>query len=105
MSRDRPAPPVVAYGPRTNRLAVGALVAGIASWTVCPLIAALVAVFLGTGARRQISGTDDRGGGMAMAGLILGYIQLVAVGLVLLVWLGSAILLGSCPQEANVPCR
>ena len=31
---------------------------------------------------------------MAMAGLILGYIQLVVVGLVILVWLGGALLLG-----------
>lgn len=96
---------VVVFGPRTNSLAVGALIAGIASWILCPVIAALVAVSLGTGARRQISRTGEGGGAMAMAGLILGYIQLGAVGLFLLVWLGRAILLGSCPPQAALPCQ
>src|ERR1700687_3185352 len=85
----QPAPAVV-YGQPTNSLAVGALIAGIASWILCPVIAALVAVSLGIGARRQIRRTGESGGGMAMAGLILGSIQLVAVGLVILVWLGGA---------------
>ena len=77
-----------------DRIAVGALIAGIASWILCPVIAALVAVSLGIGARRQIRRTGESGGGMAMAGLILGSIQLVAVGLVILVWLGGALVLG-----------
>jgi len=85
---------VVVYGQPTNSLAVGALIAGIASWIICPVVAALVAVSLGTGARRQISRTGESGGGMAMAGLILGYIQLVVVGLVILVWLIGAVAFG-----------
>jgi len=93
------------YGNRTNSLAVGALVAGVASWILCPVIGAFVAVALGTGARRQISRTGERGGGMAKVGLILGYIQLGALVLFLLVWLGGAILLGSCPSQADLPCR
>lgn len=75
---------VVVYGPRTNSLAVGALIAGIATWVICPIIAAIVAVVLGHGARGQIRSTGEGGSGMAMAGLILGYIQLIPVGLFLL---------------------
>ena len=93
LAQQQPAP-VVVYGQPTNSLAVGALIAGIASWILCPVIAALVAVSLGIGARRQIRRTGESGGGMAMAGLILGSIQLVAVGLVILVWLGGALVLG-----------
>ncbi len=76
---------VYVYGPRTNSLAVGALIAGIAAWVVCPLIAATVAVVLGHISRNQIRRTGEGGTGMSIAGLILGYIQLVAVGLVFLV--------------------
>lgn len=85
---------VVVYGQPTNSLAVGALIAGIAAWIVCPVIAATVAVALGHSARGQMRRTGEGGGGMAMAGLILGYIQLVAVGLILLFWLGGAFLVG-----------
>jgi hypothetical protein len=83
---------------------VGALIAGIAGWTICPVIGALVAVPLGTAARRQISRSGEGGGRMAMAGLILGYIELGALGLILLLWLGAAILMGSCPAQAALPC-
>jgi hypothetical protein len=94
-------PPV---SPRTNSLAVGALIAGIAGWSICPVIGALVAVPLGTVARRQISRLGEGGGRMAMAGLVLGYVELVAIGLFLLLWLGAAILMGSCPAQAALPC-
>jgi hypothetical protein len=97
-------PPPLLVSPRTNSLAVGSLVAGIAGWSICPVIGALVAVPLGTAARRQISGSGELGGRMAIAGLILGYIELVAIGLFLLWWLGAAILMGSCPAQAALPC-
>jgi hypothetical protein len=85
---------VVVYGARTSGLAVGALIAGIASWVLCPGIAAIVAVVLGHSARSHITRTGEGGSGMAMAGLILGYIQLVAAGLIFLFWIGGAFLMG-----------
>jgi uncharacterized protein DUF4190 len=59
--------------PRTNSVAVVALVLGF----VFPLT--LAAIPLGHIARRQIARTGERGDGLAVAGLVLGYLGLVAV--------------------------
>ncbi len=66
------------------------LIFGILAWLVLPFIAALPAVILGHMARGEIrrAGGQLGGEGQAMAGLVLGYIQLgmvlVALCLVLL---------------------
>ena len=57
--------------PRTNTLAVVALILGF----VMPLLAIPVAHV----ARRQIGRTGERGDGLALVGLVLGYLGLVAV--------------------------
>jgi len=69
-----PAPP---YAParRTNALAVVSLVAGCAQpffW----FVASIVAVVTGHIARRQIKRSGEHGAGMALAGVILGYLGL-----------------------------
>lgn len=56
--------------PRTNSLAVVALVLG--------LVFPLAAIPVGHVARSQIRRTGEQGNGLALAGLILGYIGLVA---------------------------
>lgn len=61
----------------TNNLAIVSLVAGILSWVLCPIIAAIVAVITGHVARGQIRTSGESGGGLALAGLILGYVHLV----------------------------
>jgi uncharacterized membrane protein len=72
--------------PRTNSLAVVALVLGF----LFPLT--LAAIPLGHLARRQITRSGERGDGLAVAGLVLGYLGLaavlvaVAVAVVALVW-------------------
>jgi Domain of unknown function (DUF4190) len=71
------------HAQRTNGLAVAALVCGIGQLAV-GLPATIAAIVLGHKARRQILQTGEQGGGMAQAGLILGY---VGLGLVLLVGL------------------
>jgi hypothetical protein len=69
----------MAMYPRTSGTAVASLVFGILSWIMLPLIGALIAVVLGHSARSEIRrmppGTID-GDGMALAGLILGWIHL-----------------------------
>ena len=54
---------------RTNGFAVGALVLGI-----LPFFGGIPAVILGHVARGQIKKTGERGEGMAVAGLVLGYL-------------------------------
>jgi hypothetical protein len=70
----------------TNSLAIVSLIAGIAAYVVAPVIGAVVAIVTGHIARGQVRQTGEAGGGMALAGLILGYVHLalVLVGGVLL---------------------
>lgn len=75
--------PLVVYRPPTNSLATMSLVFGIVSWLICPVIASVVAVACGHAARSQIKRTGEGGGGMAIAGLVLGYINLAADALLL----------------------
>jgi hypothetical protein len=71
---------------RTSRLAVASIACGLAQFIVGPL-ATIPAIVLGYMARSQIRRTGERGAGLALAGLILGWagvilgIALVAAGL------------------------
>jgi hypothetical protein len=65
----------------TNSLAVVSLIFGILGWTLLPFIGAIVGIICGHLARGEIrrSHVDNRpeGDGMAVAGLVLGYSQLL----------------------------
>jgi hypothetical protein len=65
---------------RTSTMAVLSLVFGIVCWVALPFIGALAAVICGHSARGEIRrappGTIE-GDGMALAGLILGWVHLV----------------------------
>lgn len=86
--------------PRTSSLAVVSLIFGILAYMFLPGIGALVAVICGHAARSEIRrappGSID-GDGLALAGLILGWIQLalavVAIGIFIL-FLAGTIALG-----------
>lgn len=99
-------PATYAYAPRTNSLAVASLVSGILSWLLCPFLGAVLAVIFGHVARGQIKNTGEGGGGMAMAGLILGYVNLGLTVLGVVVWIflfaGLAIL-GAALGGTSVP--
>lgn len=65
---------------RTNGFAVGALICGIV-----PFFGGIPAVILGHVARGQIKRTGERGDGVAMAGLVLGYLWVALWVLIVLV--------------------
>jgi hypothetical protein len=67
--------PNVVPVPPTNGLAVGALVCGILEFFTLG-IAAIPAVILGHIARGQIRRTGERGDGMAITGLVLGWMAI-----------------------------
>ena len=71
----QPATPAYSAGPKTgtNGLAIASLVRGIVG---CFTITAIVAIVLGFVARNQIeqSGGTQQGSGMALAGIILGFV-------------------------------
>lgn len=77
----RPMPP-----PGTNSNAVGAMVCGILGPMTLG-VTTIPAIVLGHVARHQIRRTGQNGDGMAVAGLVLGY--LVAIGGMLLIVLGA----------------
>jgi hypothetical protein len=64
---------------QTSSLAVISLVAGILGWTLAPLLGSIGAVICGHLARAEIRRAPDRleGDGLAIAGLVLGWAQIV----------------------------
>ena len=69
---------------RTSSAAIVSLVFGILAWVALPLIGSIVAVVSGHIARGEIRRSPDvvEGDGLAVAGLVLGWIQL---GVILLI--------------------
>jgi Domain of unknown function (DUF4190)/Domain of unknown function (DUF1707) len=80
----QPVPGMVVSQPGTNGMAIASLVCGLGQLLV-GFPAGIAAIILGHLARRRIRETGEQGGGMARAGLILGYIG--TIGFVLLVLL------------------
>ena len=61
----------------TSSLAIASLVSGILGWTLMPVIGTIVAIITGHMARAEIrrsAGTLD-GDGMAIGGLVLGWVS------------------------------
>jgi Domain of unknown function (DUF4190)/Domain of unknown function (DUF1707) len=82
-----PYQPPMAAQPGTNGMAIASLACGIGQIVGGPF-AGIAAIVLGHQARRRIRQTGEQGDGLAVAGLVLGYIG--TVGLVLLLVLGLA---------------
>ncbi|MBD8879426.1 MULTISPECIES: DUF4190 domain-containing protein [Rhodanobacter] len=72
----------------TSSMAIVSLVFGILAWVMLPFVGALIAVICGHLARGEIrrAPIDQRmeGDGMAVAGLVLGYVQLTVSVLVVI---------------------
>jgi hypothetical protein len=88
-------------GSPTNTLAVISLIAGVLSWVLFPFIAGVVAVITGHMARSEIRNSygQQSGDGLALAGLILGYLHLATFcfGIFIFVLIfGGMIGLGGC---------
>jgi hypothetical protein len=84
----QPAPAQQFYYPPvrpTNGLALAALICGVAQFVVG--VTFIPAIICGHLARRQIRQTGEAGDGMALAGLILGYVGGVLALLVIVVFL------------------
>lgn len=64
---------------RTSALATASLVMGILAWCLLPIIGAIVAIVTGHMAKSEIRNSMGMlsGDGLATAGLIMGYMQLV----------------------------
>ncbi|MEN9933955.1 MAG: hypothetical protein RLZZ387_534 [Chloroflexota bacterium] len=91
--------PFVQQQPTNSTAAIISLVFGILTWTLLPLISAFVAVIAGHMARSEIRRSGGRlsGDGMAVAGMIMGYVQIFLAGLLFcaIVAIGVLTLLGT----------
>jgi hypothetical protein len=61
---------------RTSTTAVVSLCCGIGAWVLLPFVLAIVAIVTGHMARAEIRREPLQGDGMAIAGLVLGYLNL-----------------------------
>jgi hypothetical protein len=86
-------------GPPNSTAAVVSLVFGIITWIFLPVIGPIVAIVAGHMARAEIRRSNGQvgGGGMAMVGLVLGYLQiaLFVLAICAIVAIGFLTLLGS----------
>jgi uncharacterized protein DUF4190 len=75
-----------ASGTQTSGLAIASLVTGLFFW--CWVIPGIVSIVLGHLALESIenSGGAKRGRGMAIAGIVLGWVGIGIVGLLVLAW-------------------
>jgi hypothetical protein len=72
-----------ATGGRTDGNAIASLILGIASFLVCPLIPAILAVIFGNKAKHSIANDPSlEGEAMAKAGVILGWVNIGLFALV-----------------------
>ena len=69
-------PPAYYTARPTNTLAIISMILGIAGYVVLPFVAGIAAVITGHIARGQIRRTGEAGRGFALAGLILGYVNI-----------------------------
>ncbi|MBB1116708.1 DUF4190 domain-containing protein [Stenotrophomonas sp. W1S232] len=71
-----PAAPAPAPTSTTNGYAVASLVMGILGWSMIPLLGSIGAIVFGHLARAQIRRQPQQGDGLALAGLILGWVSI-----------------------------
>jgi Domain of unknown function (DUF4190)/Domain of unknown function (DUF1707) len=86
----------------TNGMAIAALICGVCQiffW----FLAGIPAVVLGHLARRQIRQTGEDGDGMALAGMILGYIGLALTALFVIIIVIAAVAVSHSPSTGPVP--
>jgi hypothetical protein len=104
----QPGPPASAqYGyastPPKNDLGVWALITGILSFVLCPLLLGIAAIITGTMSRKAADQGLANNRGMGTAGLILGWVNvaLVVVGILVLVIALSAGLMSGNWNDLN----
>jgi multidrug efflux pump subunit AcrB len=82
----------------TSTLAIASLISGILGWTLAPFLGSLVAIVTGHMARKEIRRDPSLGGdSMAVIGLVLGWVAVLAVLLgiaVLILFFGGLAFLG-----------
>ncbi len=99
-----PLPPYPAYPPvqQNSGKATASLILGIVGIFVCPLICSVLAIILGSQAKKEIEASGGMLGGMSMAnaGLILGIVGLVIYLITIVIWVVVALV--SVARESSL---
>ncbi|HEY8591104.1 MAG TPA: DUF4190 domain-containing protein [Naasia sp.] len=90
MSQPAPAAPQYGYAPQTEKYNVLAIVSLVSAFFI-----SLVAIITGHIALSQIKKTGEKGRGLAIAGLVLGYIGIVVGIIAVIAWIAFAATLAS----------
>ncbi|WP_399210247.1 DUF1707 and DUF4190 domain-containing protein [Streptomyces sp. SLBN-31] len=85
-----PVPPTFLPAPPTNAKAVGSLICGVLT-VVTGGLTGLPAVILGHSARSEMQRTGERGDGLAMTGLVLGWMSVAGWALIITILMAAAI--------------
>ncbi len=90
-----PLPPYPAYAPsqQNSGKATASLILGIVGIFICPLICSVLAIILGSQAKKEIEASGGMLGGMGMAtaGIILGIVGLVIHLIWIIIWIIVAV--------------
>jgi hypothetical protein len=99
----QPYPPYAAYppAPPTNGLAIAALVCGVGGFVIG--LSFIPAIICGHIARRQIRQTGEQGAGLALAGLILGYVGIALFAALVAVFIVITNKMGQPLPSSGVP--
>ena len=85
---------------QTSTMAIVSVISGVLSWFVLPFIGAVVAIFTGHMARTEIKNNPGmQGDVLAIVGLILGYLHIIAFCggvLLFLLFFGGIVGLSGC---------
>src|SRR5215813_13562178 len=76
-----------AAAPQTSGKATASLIAGIAAYVIAPFVGAIVAIVLGHLGLSEVRKSAGRlkGDGMAIAGMVLGYVQVAGLPLIMII--------------------
>jgi hypothetical protein len=80
-------------GPKTNALAIVSLISSLVGLFIIPILASIVGVITGHMSLSQIKRTGENGHGMALAGVIIGWVSLGlwVIGIILFIWFFAAL--------------
>jgi hypothetical protein len=92
-----PRPPVPPSAPPTSGMAIASLIMGIVGLTLLPLIGSILALIFGYMARNDIRQRPDEvsGEGLAIAGIVMGWIM-IGLSVLMLLGFGGLMVCGVC---------
>jgi hypothetical protein len=98
-----PYQPVMQPMQRDSGAAIASLIFGIMAWVFLPFLGAIVAIITGHVGINEVNNSNGmvRGKGMAVAGLVMGYVQIAILVLIIVVLVLLAPTMGDVFSDIN----